>query len=362
MAILRKTNKQKYTTILHDITLDPNLSLKDLGLLVKLLSLPDNWEFSEKGLETILKKDGQTSIRTAIKNLEKFGYLKRERVRDEFGRVLGVEWYIFEEPQINGSNGEINLNQKAENKLQDNQNSLEPKKNHDLETNNIEEKNIKNPNFENHNLDIPNCEKHKQYNINRYNINRYNINNVSKKESNAETEKNDQENKKDVVTDKSLQIPKQLNANILTTKDSISQTTKESQGKRKSFNEIIEEYTDDVELQSALKEHLRVRVANKKGLTNGVLEKALKRLSELTHKVSEKIAIVNNAIASGNVTFYPLNDKEKKMLDKPSYNIEEYENYDIMDYCNMLERHEEREREQASKWRHEFLGEEYDII
>lgn len=321
MAILRKNNKQKYTTILHDITLDPNLSLKDLGLLVKLLSLPDNWEFSEKGLETILKKDGQTSIRTAIKNLEKFGYLKRERVRDEFGRVLGVEWYIFEEPQINGS-----------------------------------------PNFENHNLDIPNCEKHKQYNINRYNINRYNINSVSKKESNAETEKNDQENKKDVVTDKSLQIPKQLNANILTTKDSISQTTKESQGKRKSFNEIIEEYTDDVELQSALKEHLRVRVANKKGLTNGILEKALKRLSELTHKISEKIAIVNNAIASGNVTFYPLSDRERKALDKPSYNIEEYENYDIMDYCNMLERHEKREREQASKWRHEFLGEEYDII
>ena len=53
MAILRKENKQRYTTILHEITVDENLSLKDLGLLIKLLSLPDDWEFTEKGLETI---------------------------------------------------------------------------------------------------------------------------------------------------------------------------------------------------------------------------------------------------------------------------------------------------------------------
>ena len=83
MAILRKCNKEKYTTILHSITTDTRLSLKDLGLLVKLLSLPDNWNFSEKGLEQILEQDGQVSIRTAIKNLEKCGYLKRVRVRGE---------------------------------------------------------------------------------------------------------------------------------------------------------------------------------------------------------------------------------------------------------------------------------------
>ena len=99
MAILRKKNKQRYTTFLHDITLDENLSLKDFGLLIKLLSLPDDWEFSEKGLEKIFKKDGQASIRTALKNLEQYGYLQRIRTRDEKGRVSNVEWHIYEESQ-----------------------------------------------------------------------------------------------------------------------------------------------------------------------------------------------------------------------------------------------------------------------
>ena len=74
MAILRKNNKQKYTTILHDITLDPNLSLKDLGLLVKLLSLPDDWDYSISGLADICKEN-ETVIKTALRELQQFGYI-----------------------------------------------------------------------------------------------------------------------------------------------------------------------------------------------------------------------------------------------------------------------------------------------
>ena len=91
--------KERYTTILQSITTDSRLSLKDLGLLVKLLSLPDNWNFSERGLAKILEQDGQTSIRTAIKNLENYGYLKRIRTHDEKGKVTGVEWIVNEEPE-----------------------------------------------------------------------------------------------------------------------------------------------------------------------------------------------------------------------------------------------------------------------
>lgn len=164
MAILRKCNKEKYTTILHSITTDTRLSLKDLGLLVKLLSLPDNWNFSEKGLEQILGQDGQTSIRTAIKNLEKYGYLKRVRERDESGKMAGVEWYVFGEPQT--------------------------------------ENEKENPHFENHNLENANWENHKQYNIKRYNIKGYNINNeVSKKE---EPEKPENQTKKKQTKEKSF--------------------------------------------------------------------------------------------------------------------------------------------------------------
>lgn len=155
MAILRKSNKERYTTILQSITMDKRLSLKDLGLLVKLLSLPDNWNFSEKGLAKILEQDGQTSIRTAIKNLEEYGYLTRKRERDETGKIIGVEWIITEEPTT------------------------------------IKE--VENPRLENHNLDNPNLETHPQYNTKEYNTKKYNTNSLSEKENEKQTKK---ENKK----------------------------------------------------------------------------------------------------------------------------------------------------------------------
>lgn len=99
MAILRKNNKEKYTTIPMHIIRDERLSLKDIGLLVSMLSLPDNWEFSENGLEVIFKNDGITSIRTGLKNLERLGYLSRIRVRGADGRVSGVDWILTDEPQ-----------------------------------------------------------------------------------------------------------------------------------------------------------------------------------------------------------------------------------------------------------------------
>lgn len=100
MAILRKHNKEQFTSIPQEIFRDERLSLKDIGLLVSMLSLPDNWNFSENGLETIFKNDGQASIRAGLKKLEQAGYLKRERTRDKTnGRMSAVNWYLYESPQ-----------------------------------------------------------------------------------------------------------------------------------------------------------------------------------------------------------------------------------------------------------------------
>jgi len=96
MAILRKQNKNKFTSISNDTLSDPNLTLKDVGLLVRLLSLPDNWEFSENGLEKIFLKDGRDSIRTGLKHLEEYGFLHRYKERDKNGRILGVVWELYE--------------------------------------------------------------------------------------------------------------------------------------------------------------------------------------------------------------------------------------------------------------------------
>lgn len=107
MAFLRKEHKENYTCISNDV-FRSDLSLKARGMLCTMLSLPDDWEFSENGLQAILK-DGQTSIRSAIKELEAAGFLSRTRERDESGRMGKCVWIVcdyprFENPNLANSN------------------------------------------------------------------------------------------------------------------------------------------------------------------------------------------------------------------------------------------------------------------
>jgi hypothetical protein len=99
MSILRNSVRERYTVVSANITADPNLSMKARGLLITLLSLPDCWDFSEAGLCKILAKDGLTSIKSGLKELELAGYLKRQQTRDTKGRINGVEWTICEAPK-----------------------------------------------------------------------------------------------------------------------------------------------------------------------------------------------------------------------------------------------------------------------
>lgn len=100
MAILRNPNKEKFTVVDNFALRDDRLSLKARGLLVTMMSLPDNWKFSENGLCSILPKDGQASIRSGLKELESAGYLTRTRTRDSCGRVSDVVWTICDKPRL----------------------------------------------------------------------------------------------------------------------------------------------------------------------------------------------------------------------------------------------------------------------
>lgn len=107
MAFLRKEHKENYTCISNDV-FRSDLSLKARGMLCTMLSLPDDWEFSENGLQALLK-DGQTSARSAIKELEAAGFLSRTRERDESGRMGKCVWIVcdyprFENPNLDNSN------------------------------------------------------------------------------------------------------------------------------------------------------------------------------------------------------------------------------------------------------------------
>lgn len=87
----------KHTVVHYKILQDDRLSLKEFGLLIKLLSLPDDWEFNENELMQVFSQNGKSSIRTGLKALEEYGYLKRVQLRNENGQMSGVEWHLTEE-------------------------------------------------------------------------------------------------------------------------------------------------------------------------------------------------------------------------------------------------------------------------
>jgi len=94
---VQKTN----FTVLSNIPLrDKKLSLRSKGLLAFMLSLPENWDYTIRGLESVLK-EGRDAIRSSIKELEESRYVVRRRVRDNKGVLGGVEYDLYMEPSDN---------------------------------------------------------------------------------------------------------------------------------------------------------------------------------------------------------------------------------------------------------------------
>lgn len=100
MAKITVNKESNFTVIDNGIFRDKNLSLKARGLLTTMLSLPEEWDYTVEGLCVILK-EGKSSIRSALTELEKYGYLVRKRVRNEKGQLLNNEYFVYEKPQKN---------------------------------------------------------------------------------------------------------------------------------------------------------------------------------------------------------------------------------------------------------------------
>ena len=94
MSVLRKEKKSNFTVIDNGIFKDRTLSMKAMGLLCLMLSLPDNWDYSIAGLVALVN-DGESAVRSALKELEKAGYFRREQVREN-GRIAKIEYVISE--------------------------------------------------------------------------------------------------------------------------------------------------------------------------------------------------------------------------------------------------------------------------
>lgn len=97
MAVFRIEKTKDYTVMANHHLKNRELSLKAKGLLSMILSLPESWNYTTRGLASICK-EGVDCIGAALKELEDAGYIMRNRLRDEKGRITDTEYVIFETP------------------------------------------------------------------------------------------------------------------------------------------------------------------------------------------------------------------------------------------------------------------------
>lgn len=97
MAVFRVERNKGYTVMSNYHLKDRGLTLKSKGLLSMMLSLPDEWNYTTRGLAAICR-EGVDSIGAALRELEKAGYIVRNQLRDEKGRITDTEYVIYEQP------------------------------------------------------------------------------------------------------------------------------------------------------------------------------------------------------------------------------------------------------------------------
>ena len=98
MAVFRVQKTQNYTIMSNHHLRNKALSLKSKGLLSLMLSLPEDWDYTTRGLASICK-EGVDSVCATVRELEATGYIIRRRVRDKNGQMRGMEYTVLEEPQ-----------------------------------------------------------------------------------------------------------------------------------------------------------------------------------------------------------------------------------------------------------------------
>ena len=98
MAVFRVERNKGYTVMSNHHLRNKELTLKAKGLLSQMLSLPEDWDYTLAGLSQI-NRESIDAIRTAIWELEKAGYIRRQQGRDAKGKMTAIEYTIYEQPQ-----------------------------------------------------------------------------------------------------------------------------------------------------------------------------------------------------------------------------------------------------------------------
>lgn len=100
---MKNRKKTKFTQISNICLYDNRLNLDTRGLMCILLSYPDDWQFYNRSIAKI-SNIGVDKLNKLYRQLEKYGYLKRTKKRDDKGKFRGFEFEICDEGNIKINN------------------------------------------------------------------------------------------------------------------------------------------------------------------------------------------------------------------------------------------------------------------
>lgn len=316
MSVFRVNKTKNYTVISNYHLKEKGMSLKAKGLLSIMLSLPEDWDYSIVGLAK-LSADGKDSVMSGLKELEKFGYLVRSQIVDEKGRFVQTAYNIYEKPhQFSpyAENPDAGFPNPG-NPPQLNTNILSTKKikkvskgENEKEFTRDEEEVSPPPSDGNSSDNYQKLSNQKKvlYNSDQ-NIYFVELDSLGKQSNNN--------NDDSLITDESKKERKKVPAK------------KKEKPKReitKTFDDILDYYTNNQDIKDALVEFIKMRQRIRRPLTNRALALNLEKLDELASDDSEKLKIVQQTIMNSWQSFYGINDFGKFKKKSPSYDLEKY--------------------------------------